>query len=284
MQIKTPAKITPLLQVLGRRKDGFHEVNIVLAPISLYDELEFRPGRREGLSLTGQGGAPEGAPEENLVHRAALAFQEAAGVSLALEIVLNKTIPAGAGLGGGSGNAAGTLLALNALHHHPLSPARLAALALGLGSDVPFFLDPAPSLARGRGEILSPLAEFPELPLLVVKPPFPVSTGEAYRRLETFTKEPAKPSLRSAAEVVAALENQFEGPLSALHPQLAQAKARLLAAGAAGAMLSGSGSAVFGIFEAAARRDAAAVELAGQGDWAVFSCQTLRRHAYLEEP
>ncbi|MCZ6533403.1 MAG: 4-(cytidine 5'-diphospho)-2-C-methyl-D-erythritol kinase [SAR324 cluster bacterium] len=281
MKIKTPAKITPYLQVLSPRNDGFHEVNIALAPVSIFDELELRPAVRAGIGLEVTGSDAKGAPRENLVYRAALAFQDASGMELALELRLHKNIPSGAGLGGGSGNAAGTLLALNALHGNALDEEQLAELALDLGSDVPFFMRPTPSLARGRGEQLAALPEFPELALLVVKPPFEISTAQAYGMLKDPAADPVTPPMGSLDEVLSALENQFEQPLGTAYPELAEIKFRLLGAGAAGALLSGSGSALFGVFADAARRDSAADLLRGASDLTLFPCRTLRNHAYL---
>lgn len=280
-RIKTPAKVTPYLRILARRADGNHNVRILLVAVSLFDELEFRPRAAPGVALRVEAAEPLGRPEDNLVYRAALAFQDAAGVPLALAIALSKHVPSGAGLGGGSGNAAGTLRALNALHGHPLAPSRLSAIAAGLGADVPFFLDPVPSLAEGRGERLRPLPPFPSLPLLVLKPPLAVSTGEAYARATPDGREHPLPPFGTLAEVRAGLHNDFEATVLPAYPELAEAKAALLEAGAAGALLTGSGSALFGVFPEAAVRDAAARVLREHGRWQVLPCEPLPGHTYL---
>lgn len=280
-RINTPAKVTPYLRILARRADGFHDVRIVLVAVSLFDGLEFRPQAAPGLELQVESAEPLGRPEDNLVYRAATGFQEVAGVELALRVVLRKHIPSGAGLGGGSGNAAGTLRVLNALHGHPLAPSRLASLAAGLGADVPFFLDPVSSLAEGRGERLRPLPPFPPVPLLVLKPPFAVSTAEAYARTIPDNGERPLPPFGTPAEVQAGLHNDFEATLLPAHPQLAEAKAALLAAGAEGALLTGSGSALFGVFQDRAARDAAAHKLRESGTWQVLPCEPLAAHTYL---
>lgn len=281
MQIKTPSKINPYLRLRSRREDGYHEVEMTLVPISIYDELEFRVSTAGGISLVVEAPEPLGAPEDNLVYRAAAAFQARAGLSFALQIHLRKRIPAGAGLGGGSGNAAGTLLALNAMHDHPLQSAELDELALQLGADVPFFLNPVPSHATGLGERLSPLPAFPRLALVVVKPSLSISTHAAYEGVRSFSTNRAVPPLATLPQVLGVMENQFEASLFKAHPHLAEVKRRLLEAGAAGALLAGSGAAIFGVFADDAARDDAAARLAGDSSWQVFSCETLPHHSYL---
>jgi len=284
LRLATPAKFTPLLRVLRRRGDGFHEVVIVLAPISLCDTLTFRFGGAPIFDLTCEGGAELGPPEDNLVLRAARTFAAAVERPLGARIRLEKRIPAGAGLGGGSGNAAATLLALNAAHGYPLGPAALARLAATLGSDVPFFLNPVPTVARGRGELLEPLPVFPRLPLLVVRPPFAVSTAAAYGWVRPDPTERPLPLLSTPAEVVAALENAFEAAVFPRHPVLAEIREALRAAGAAGAVLSGTGSAMVGIFADAEARERAVHALAGQEAWALFPCETLPSFTYALPP
>lgn len=289
LRITTPGKVTLALQILRRRSDGYHDIRLLLAPVSLYDTLAFAPGAGAGVTLAGADEAALGPPERNLVVRAAHAFAEAAGVAPALAVTLQKRIPAAAGLGGGSGNAAGTLLALNRLHGEPLDAAALHALAAGLGSDVPFFLHPRPALAEGRGERLTPLQRFPSLPLLVVRPALAVSTGEAYVLAQPRAGRPHP--LAGHAEgppdlpaVLSLLENDFEAALFPRWPELLAVKEALLAAGAAGAVLSGSGSAVAGLFADTAARDEAAARLSGRRDWQLLPCRTLAGHDCFAEP
>jgi 4-diphosphocytidyl-2-C-methyl-D-erythritol kinase len=283
IRIKTPAKITPYLRILARRADGFHDVRIVLLPVSLFDVLEFERNATKKISLHVEAAEPLGAVTRNLVYRAAMAFRRASGVRIGLTIKLSKHIPAGAGLGGGSGNAAGTLVALNALCGHPLDAARLFELAVDLGSDVPFFLSPAPALAQGRGEKLQPLPAFPAVPLLVVKPPFSVSTAEAYAQTEPRGPAGHRPPLGTLAEVRAALRNDLEQPVFRMHPELSTVRGALLDAGAVGALLTGSGSALFGLFADRPTRDAAAKALADEPAWRVLSCEPLPSHSYLPD-
>ncbi|MBI4082765.1 MAG: 4-(cytidine 5'-diphospho)-2-C-methyl-D-erythritol kinase [Candidatus Lambdaproteobacteria bacterium] len=275
--------MTPLLRVLGRRTDGYHDVRVALVPISLFDQLQF--ARAEGFRLLVEGGEALGPIEENLVARAVRMFEADTLRPVRYEIRLTKRIPAGAGLGGGSGNAAGTLLTLNELHGRPLPPPRLRQIAGALGSDVPFFLDPRPAWATGRGDVLAPMAAFPALRLLIVKPPLSIATAQAYRWVRPLGADAGAAPLATLAQVLAALENTFETALFPRFPELAAVRARLLAEGAAGALLSGSGSALFGVFAEEAARDRAAERLrAAEPDWQVLACDTLHAHRYAPEP
>lgn len=281
LRLKTPAKITTFLQVLGMRSDGFHEVRIALAPVSLFDRLTLGPRDSPGISLRVESPDPLGVVEDNLVYRAALAFQKKLGRPLAVDFELRKMIPSGAGLGGGSANAAGALLALNAFHQNPLTRENLLEIGLALGSDVPFFLQPRPALAGGRGEALEPLRGFPSFSVLVVKPPFAIATGWAYGQVKSNAGRPGPPALDSLEAVVAGLRNDFEPVLFAHHPELGRIKDALLAHHAAGALLSGSGSAVFGVYATKKRRDDALAALAGEGSWQLLPCEVLAEHRYL---
>src|SRR6267154_407134 len=161
LEKQSPCKINLLLNILGRRADGFHELETVIHPIALYDLLTFkRAGRGIELSCSN---ASLPTDSRNLVHRAATAFMEAAKITDGVQIHLEKHLPLAAGLGGGSGNAATTLLALNEVFDKPLTSEQLHTLAAGLGSDIPFFLQTKPALATGRGERIQPLDAFPAL-------------------------------------------------------------------------------------------------------------------------
>ena len=286
MRLRTPAKVSLSLQVLGKRKDGYHDVRLVLVPVSLYDTVCFQGTPGVSLALAVDSVEDLGPIEENLIWRAAQRFEQAARVALQARIRLVKHIPSGAGLGGGSGNAAGTLVALNALHGGPLSREALLAEAAALGSDVPFFIAPHPALCEGRGDRLTPLAGLPRLILLVVKPSIAMETARAYRMLAAAREAGAPPApaplppLTTVDAVVAALHNDFEPVLFARHAELAEARARLLAEGALGAVLTGTGSAVFGVFRDQSARDRAAVRLGRVGRWTVLPCESLGGHSY----
>jgi len=280
LRIATPAKINPFLWILGRRADGYHDVRLGYVAISLYDEIVLTPVSRAGVGLQVSGMA-HSPGEDNLILRAARLYEEASGSTLSLEITLNKTIPVGAGLGGGSGNAAGVLMGLNGMMGNLLSGAELSGLAARLGSDVAFFLNCHPAIGHGRGEQLIPLPDFPRLNLVVVMPPLAISTAKAYALATPRGAAPEDPGLLDQEGVLAALENDFERPILENFPQTARARNCLLDAGAQGALLSGSGAAVFGVFSTDVAQQAAARQIREETGWQVFACHTLNGHSYL---
>ena len=182
MQLFAPAKINLSFKILRRRDDGFHEIETLMAPISLGDELTIEPDESgRGIAFTTDDPTlPPG--EDNLVVRAARSFFEAIKAEPRVRIRLRKIIPHGAGLGGGSSDAASTLLGLNDLNGQPLTPDGLTTLAAALGSDVPFFLAQGAARCSGRGEIVEPVQPLPPLSLLLLKPEFGVPTPWAYQR------------------------------------------------------------------------------------------------------
>jgi 4-diphosphocytidyl-2-C-methyl-D-erythritol kinase len=243
------AKINLGLHVTQRRPDGFHNIETALFPIGWSDVVEALPDKALILRCSG---LPVGvAPEKNLCARAFRLLQKDFGLPGA-DIYLHKQVPPGAGLGGGSSNAAFVLLALNKIFHLALSQQRLAGYAAQLGSDCAFFVYNVPMLATGRGEVLQPVAvSLSGYELLVVKPPLGVSTAEAYAGI---TPKAPRVSLQSAVtrRVEAwkeLLVNDFEPLVFARYPLLQDVKSRLYGCGAAYAAMSGSGSALFGIFE-----------------------------------
>jgi 4-diphosphocytidyl-2-C-methyl-D-erythritol kinase len=264
---QSPAKVNLFLNVLGRRADGYHELETILHPLAVHDTLYFEP-RPMGIQLTCNDPALP-VDGRNLVWRAAERFFAAAGVRAGVRIHLEKRIPQGAGLGGGSANAAVTLRALNEMFERPLSDPALHELAAGLGSDVPFFLLDRPALATGRGECLEAQDWFPALrgcAFLVVHPGFGISTAWAYGQLARF---PAllKGAPGRARQVLEALQgsdvrraaagffNSFEGPAFEKFPVLELYCEFLRDRGALAARMTGSGSAVFALV-----RDLAAAE------------------------
>src|SRR6478752_4910881 len=180
MQVIAPAKINLSLKVLGRRSDGFHEIETFIAPISLCDEImiEARPGKQEIALRCDDLSVPKG--EDNIVVRAAKVFFEETKISSGVSIALKKRIPHGAGLGGGSSDAASTLLALNELFETNLPREALAKMAEMVGSDVPFFIFESAAICKGRGELVTPLRLKDKLSFLLLKPQFGVSTAWAY--------------------------------------------------------------------------------------------------------
>lgn len=259
LQKKSPCKVNLLLNILGKRPDGFHELESVMQPVNLCDELIFERGG-SGVVLTSSDTTLP-VDSKNLVHRAATAFLSTAGIADGVKIHLEKKIPLAAGLGGGSGNAATTLLGLNELFGWPLPPAKLHELAAALGSDIPFFLQSQPALATGRGEQIQSLEPFPALRgkvVLLIHPGFGIATAWAYQNLARFPEalngRPGRAqklidSLRSGDLVAAAADfyNSLEAPALDKYPLLALYQEFLRSNGAAVALMSGSGSTTFAI-------------------------------------
>lgn len=256
---KAYAKVNLTLAVGEKRPDGYHEVVSVMQRVSLCDTLTAEQ-TREGITLTCSDPAlPSG--EENLAHRAASLFFRETGIAGGAALTLEKRIPSQAGLGGGSSDAASALLALRKLYAPALSDTELETMAAALGSDVPFFIRGGTQLATGRGEVLSPLPPLTDGWFVIVKPTESFSTPAMYRRLDELPPActPPLPPLQGGLPALAAgLFNRFEAAIPA-GSAVWDIKARLAAYGALASLLSGSGSAVFGLFdtETAAR---AAVE------------------------
>ncbi|MDD3652650.1 MAG: 4-(cytidine 5'-diphospho)-2-C-methyl-D-erythritol kinase [Desulfotomaculaceae bacterium] len=247
------AKINLSLDILGKRPDGFHQVEMVMQSVRLYDLLEFTP-LPEDISLIVPGGEVSAGPD-NLAYRAADLLRSHAGIKCGVQIKLTKSIPVEAGLGGGSADAAVTLIMLNEIWgtHIPLSG--LMLLGEKLGSDIPFCLLGGTALARGRGELLEVLHPCPHLGLVLVKPPFGVSTATVYRAYnpELVLKKPVISAVIEAINknnvtgIAANVCNVLEPVTTKMYPVIADIKERLLEAGALGALMSGSGPTVIGI-------------------------------------
>lgn len=274
MTRRAPAKINLTLEILGRRPDGYHEIMSLMQAISLHDTLTFAPA--DGITL--QGGTDDAPPtENNLVLRAARALDAATGGGHGARITLVKRIPVGAGLGGGSSDAAATLLALNEMWQAGLTGDALEDLAARLGSDVPFFLGTGTALVMGRGEEVSRLDPPPTLWLALAQPAAPLSTPDVYRE---YARGPApRPVEQNAFRKIArgfhrrtepekalrairrGLWNDLQPAAIRLCPDIAEIQAKMGEAGALGTLVCGSGSAVFALAEdeAHARRIAGAL-------------------------
>ena len=255
----SPCKVNLLLNILGKRDDGFHELETVLHPVRVFDVLSInRIGH--GVELTCS--SPElPTDSRNLVYRAAVMFLEKAEVRDGVRIHLEKKIPLAAGLGGGSGNAATTLLGLNELFGSPLGNEQLHELAASLGSDVPFFLQDKPALGTGRGEKIEPLDPFPALSgaaFLLVHPGFGIETAWAYKQLTRFPKalngEPGRAKRlisllrgKDPKAAVAEFYNSLEAPALEKYPILALFQEFFRSQGAVGTLMSGSGSTTFAV-------------------------------------
>lgn len=284
------AKINLSLRVLGRRPDGYHELRTVFQTVSLRDRLTFRPLADGRIELDCDApGVP--ADETNLVHRAAVLLRERYGVRRGAGVRVEKVIPAGGGLGGGSSNAAAALVGLTRLWEIGAGAEELSALGALLGADVPFFFAGGTAAGSGRGDRVRPLPDAPPHHLLIVTPPVRVSTAEAYKSLNApaLTKEGGAVNFyvsREAAEFSGSpresLVNDFEPAVFRLFPEIEGARDALLGAGAAAALLSGSGASVFGIFDTEGQAARAAGRLGRETGAQVFACSTLGRAAYRE--
>lgn len=250
LRVSVPAKVNLWLEVLRKRDDGYHELSSLMVPVGIRDHLEVTVRRGTGIDLTCDH-AELPMDERNLAWRAARLFLEAAGVKVGVGIHLRKNIPVGAGMGGGSADAAGVLLGLNRLLPGFLSMDRLHELALALGADVPFFLRGKPALATGIGERLERVDGLPAYPLLLVKPPFSVSTRWVYQSLK-LTRGESRINLRtflaSPWRLAEVMENDLESVTLREYPVLSELKEWILEQGALGALMSGSGPTVFGVF------------------------------------
>lgn len=287
LKLPSFAKINWTLRIFGRRPDGYHEVATILQSISLCDELTFELREDQEIRLTCDD--PEiPINDSNLVIKAAKALQEN---DRGVNISLTKRIPAKGGLGGGSSNAAITLLALNELWRHELTNADLLHIASGLGADVPFFLIGGCAEGTGTGTDLCSLPDVEQKQLIIITPDATVSTADAYAALNRgslTTSNPASILSSSFAGPLSgdsgqwSLHNDFEVAIFEIEPEIRRAKIALLDAGARGALLAGSGSSVFGIFDDEAARDRALIKLRSETGWRVFSCHTISRAEYLQ--
>ena len=255
----SPCKVNLLLNILGKRADGFHELETLMHPVNLCDTLTFARAARGIMLACSDPSLP--VDMGNLVHRAASSFLEAAGVNEGIRIHLEKRVPMAAGLGGGSSNAATTLLGLNEMFGQPLAAATLHRLAAQLGSDVPFFLQSAPALASGRGENIEPLDTFPALrgtAFLLIHPGFGIATAWAYQQLARFPAALGGHPGRARALAVALqrewsdatagqFHNSLEAPAFEKYPVLRIYQDFLRSEGARTALMSGSGSTTFAI-------------------------------------
>lgn len=251
IKISCPAKVNLHLRVLGRRADNYHELVSLMQCVGPCDELELESGGGDIELFCSQPGVPLG--DENLAYRAAKLFLAQTNISQGVKIRLQKRIPMGAGLGGGSSDAAGVLWGMNKMWGNPLGDEKLLELAARLGADVPFFLLGGTALAGGIGERLEPLSLSVPLYYVLWFPGWPVSTKWVYQNLDlgltSGSKEFTIPQLIDRfEEVVAILHNDLETVTARHYPWVEQAKTRLRDEGAEGVLMSGSGPTVFGLF------------------------------------
>jgi 4-diphosphocytidyl-2-C-methyl-D-erythritol kinase len=290
VRIPAYAKVNLRLDVLGKRADGYHELRTIYQTVSLHDTLRLRSSRHSGVTLAVRGNeALSQEPlEKNLVYRAVDALRRELRVRAGVEILLEKRIPAGRGLGGGSSDAAAALLGYLWLMRKKIDAVRLLSIASGLGADVPFFLFGGRALGVSKGDEIYPLPDVPKISLLIVSPKdIHVPTPDAYRwlhapELASLTKSAANHKLYEFCALCwsaqgESLSNDFEAAVFRRHPRLGNLKRGLLRRGASEALLAGSGSAVFGVFPSPAKARRAAV---GFPHDQTFVCESISRSRY----
>lgn len=271
--LKAPAKVNLLLRITGKREDGFHELVTLFHPVkTIADELHIGLDSSPGISLKCSHPEVPG-DSSNLVWRAALAFAEKMGIAPAWHMELHKNIPVAAGMGGGSSDA-GTLLKFLSERYPGCGSEELVSLAASIGADVPFFLDPADSAARGIGEKLTPLDNLETPPMLIVYPNFPVRAAWAYRHLNKLT--PPQQAEEELAALIHAMEqgnasetarlcaNDLEEALFCKFPLLGELRHTLNRQGALCVHVSGSGPVLFALFDDAGKRRQAALSLSSR--------------------
>ncbi|WP_130470141.1 4-(cytidine 5'-diphospho)-2-C-methyl-D-erythritol kinase [Candidatus Magnetaquicoccus inordinatus] len=280
-----PAKVNLGLRIVGRREDGYHRLWSVMSFFPLYDHLTFTADQ-SAITLRCEPSVTDHA-HDNLVWQAAWRLQQESGIRSGVHIHLHKAIPHGAGLGGGSSDAALTLLALNQLWQLHWSQEQLLALGVQLGADVPFFLGQTTALAEGIGEQLTFLPSLPQLPLLLIYPGCTLSTAQVFRQWhseraagEAYNTPPlAIPTAKEA--LVQQLHNDLQATAIKLQPEIALLDAALRRHGALAALMSGSGSAFFGIFRQLEEAKEAARSLRTRHpDWQIFPGVTFNQHPF----
>jgi 4-diphosphocytidyl-2-C-methyl-D-erythritol kinase len=271
ISVKCAAKINLYLDVIRRREDGFHDIETLFQPVSLWDTIAISTCRR-GLELTGDDDAVAW-NEENLCFRAASALLRRVGYRGGVRIDVHKEIPAGAGLGGGSSDAAGTLVGLNELLALGLSKEELMDIGSGVGSDVPFFIGGKPAVGRGRGELLEQVRGLQNGYVLIVKPDIFISSAWAYQNFKIVltrgnnrnTLSMLLEGLKSFPEAKLKTYNSFEKHIVEAFPEIGAVLAALKSEGVAVSSLSGSGSACFAVFSEASRAEEASRQFISKG-------------------
>lgn len=249
------AKINLTLDVLNRRDNGYHDIDMIMQTVSLFDLVIV--DRTEGAMSISTNLRYLPTNEKNIAYKAALAFYEKTGIKGGARIMIHKNIPVAAGLAGGSGNCAAVLVSLNMLHNEPLSDAELLDLGATLGADVPYCIKGGTQRAEGIGEILSPLPQMKDAYILMVKPPISVSTAAIYESIDSapITKRPDTEGVIDALRegsivgVAGKLCNVMEAVTVKMYPVIGGIKEKMMMNGALGAVMSGSGPTVFGIFD-----------------------------------
>jgi len=279
LQVKAPAKVNYRLDVIRKRPDGYHDLRMVMQRVDLCDDIEIALSETPGVRVAcGSEAVPDG--PENIAWRAADALLKLSGreKEVGIDISIKKHIPVGAGLGGGSSDAASVLMGVNELLELGLANERLREIGVKLGADVPFFIFKRPALAEGIGDLLSPLDHVPQLWIVLVNPGIHVSTGWVYQNL-TLTSSAhtaiIASSYASVEEVGRLLSNDLEPVTIGRYPLIEELKELLVAEGATASLMSGSGSTVFGLFAEEAPAKRAAAEIAKTRGWFAVAAKTV---------
>jgi 4-diphosphocytidyl-2-C-methyl-D-erythritol kinase len=274
ISLLAPAKVNLTLKIIAQRSDGYHDIESVVQKISVFDKITLKRMKNSGIEVKcSMPSVPSG--PENLAHRAASLLLRASGMSSrGISITIEKHIPPGAGLGGGSSDAATVLMGLTNLFDISLPHEKLQEIASEIGSDVPLFLHPSPSLITGRGENVKPAPAWIRAFFVVVYPGFEVSTSWAYANFR-LTKNPRKYTISTLHKVERGemapnrwqdfLVNDLEPAVTRRHPEISRCKNDLVQLGARASLMSGSGSAVFGLFEDLSTAKKAASKLIAEG-------------------
>jgi 4-diphosphocytidyl-2-C-methyl-D-erythritol kinase len=281
MKIQAPAKINLFLHVLGRRNDGYHELQTLMCCVGLHDTLSLQMGGDQCTITCDQPDIP--CDETNLALKAALIFNRTLKAEteidpLNLSIHLAKRIPAGAGLGGGSSDAAAILNRLNRNYSYPFNRRRLMAMALNIGADVPFFIDGSPAIATGVGQVLSPYTGLSPWGVVIVYPGFEISTEQVFKNLNLRLTNHKKqlsysPFKQGKFDAALLLANDLETVAVNQFPVIGDIKKRLLNQGSIGSLMTGSGSAVFGLFPDLPSAHKAANAMTKSARWQVYVTQ-----------
>lgn len=275
--LQAPAKVNYLLDVIGRRPDGYHELRMVMQRVGLCDEITITLNDGDQLTVTcGIKGVPDG--PGNIAWKAARAILDLAGSKQGAAITINKRIPSAAGLGGGSSDAASVLMGMNELLKLKLSDQQMMDIGVTLGADVPFFIFKQTALAEGIGEKLSAMPPMPRLWVLLVNPGVHVSTGWVYNNLQLTNRSGLArlPELFSSIDdVCAMLSNDLESVTIPAFPVIDEIKQRMLMLGAVASMMSGSGPTVFGLFRDKTTAESACEAITQDTGWFAAAVQTL---------
>ncbi len=277
LTLSAPAKINYLLDVIGKRPDGYHDLRMIMQRVNLCDEITLALTDSPEIIVTcSSKGAPDG--PGNIAWKAARLLLDRAGSERGVTIAITKNIPVAAGLGGGSSDAASVLMGMNVLLQLGLTEQELMEAGCTLGADVPFFIFKKTALAEGIGEKLTPLAEMPKCWILLVNPGVHVSTAWVYRSLQLTSRGQLNrlpQFFESIEQVVSILSNDLETVTIPAFPIIADIKARLMNSGAVGSLMSGSGPTVFGIFKSQLAAESARREVTQGTDWFAAVAETL---------